>query len=334
MLNSQKLLKKAPSFKKNIISIILSVIILLLILAFIPWVQTVSSMGTVTTLVPSEREQNISAPIGGRLGKWYVNEGSQVKKGQPIVQILDLDPELLSRIKEEKVAIEMSIKALQRSIEISEKNIKRHRYLTDKGASTERMYEQAKIEFYKYTQELAKQKIALAKVKVEIARQGSRMVKSPVNGMIVDRVHGVGGEIVKQTQVLASIIPDSQSRIVELWVSSIDIPLLKKGDKVMLQFEGWPAIQFSGWPEIAVGTFEGEISLIFPQNNLQGQFKIFVKPSGNRNWPLAKVLRLGTKVHAWVQLKDVSIGYELWRRYNGFPINVNSPDLLVTTKKA
>ncbi|MDE4994544.1 hypothetical protein NAH09_10610, partial [Francisella tularensis subsp. holarctica] len=81
------------------------------------------------------------------------------------------------------------------------------------------------------------------------------------------------------------IVPDSISRIVELWVNSMDVPLVNIGDKVMLQFEGWPAVQFSGWPQVAIGSFEGEVIFISTQNNAQGQFKIFVKQSGKRDWP-------------------------------------------------
>ncbi|MDE4996622.1 efflux RND transporter periplasmic adaptor subunit, partial [Francisella tularensis subsp. holarctica] len=86
--------------------------------------------------------------------------------------------------------------------------------------------------------------------------------------------HGLGGVIVKDTDVLATLVPDSNSRIVELWVHSMDVPLVKIGDKVMLQFEGWPAVQCSGWPQVAIGTFEGEVIFISPQNNSLGQFKI------------------------------------------------------------
>ncbi|AEE27063.1 efflux RND transporter periplasmic adaptor subunit [Francisella hispaniensis] len=333
-LKSYEMLKKDPSFKKIILLVLLSIIVLGIILAMIPWQQTIDGYGDVTTLSPSERQQNISAPIGGRLGKWYVFEGDAVKKGDPIVEVLDLDPEVVSRLEEEKSAIELGINSVKLAIKNTKNNIERHKYLVDKGASTQRIYEQAQMEMVNYTQELAKLNVDLAKVKVQIARQQSRLVKAPADGVIVDRIHGLGGVIVKDTDVLATIVPDSKSRIVELWVNSMDVPLVKIGDKVMLQFEGWPAVQFSGWPQVAIGTFEGEVIFISPQNNAQGQFKIFVKQSGKRDWPSPDVLRLGTKVHGWVLLNDVSLGYELWRRYNGFPINLNSSQLRIGIKKS
>ena len=239
-----------------------------------------------------------------------------------------------SRLEEEKAAIELGIKSVKLAIKNTQNNIERHKYLVDKGASTQRIYEQAQMEMVNYTQELSKLNVDLAKVKVQIARQQSRLVKAPTDGVIMDRIHGMGGVIVKDTDVLAVIVPESKSRIVELWVNSMDVPMVKVGDKVMLQFEGWPAIQFSGWPQVAIGTFEGEVIFISPQNNAQGQFKIFVKQSGSRDWPSPDVLRLGTKVHGWVLLNDVSLGYELWRRYNGFPINLNSSQLHIGIKKS
>ncbi len=51
---------------------------------------------------------------------------------------------------------------------------------------------------------------------------------------------------------------------------------------------------------------------------LNGSLKLFVKQGGKREWPSPDVLRLGTKVHGWVLLNNVSLGYELWRMYNVF----------------
>ena len=321
------MLKKEPSIWKIVIWIMVSIISLLVVLLVVPWQQTVSGFGIVTTLSPSERVQGISAPIGGRLGKWYVFEGDHVKKGDLIVEVRDLDPEVLTRLKDEKEAIELGISSVKIAIENASKNMKRHKYLVTKGASTARVYEQAQLERVKYTQDFAAANVELAKVRVQIARQQSRFVRSPADGVIVDRMHGMGGLIVKNSDTLATLVPDSTSRIAQLWFSSIDVPLINKGDKVMLQFEGWPAVQFSGWPAIAIGSFEGEVIFVSPQTNNQGQFKVFVKQSGDMGWPSSKILRLGTNVHAWVMLGSVSMGYEFWRRYNGFPINLNSDHL-------
>lgn len=78
----------------------------------VPWQQTVSGTGRVVAFAPLDRQQFIEAPIEGRISKWYVMEGSNVKKGDLIVEISDNDPNFLNRLMEEKSAIEARIEAL------------------------------------------------------------------------------------------------------------------------------------------------------------------------------------------------------------------------------
>ncbi len=54
---------------------------------------------------------------------------------------------------------------------------------------------------------------------------------------------------------------------VEMKVNGNDMPLIIEGDRVRLQFEGWPAIQFVGWPSVAVGTFGGKVARTFPTDD-------------------------------------------------------------------
>ncbi|MFM7149326.1 MAG: toxin secretion protein, partial [Gemmataceae bacterium] len=51
----------------------------------------------------------------------------------------------------------------------------------------------------------------------------------------------------------------------------------------------------------------------------KGRFRILVQqdPDGEP-WPSNFSLRQGTRAQGWVLLDRVSIGYELWRRFNGF----------------
>lgn len=91
------------------------VIFFLLIPFFLcaPWQQTVLGTGRVVAFAPLERQQFIEAPIDGRITKWYVMEGSVVKKGDLIVEISDNDPQFLNRLTEEKNAVESRIQALE-----------------------------------------------------------------------------------------------------------------------------------------------------------------------------------------------------------------------------
>jgi hypothetical protein len=105
-------------------------------------------------------------------------------------------------------------------------------------------------------------------------------------------------------------------------VDGNDMPLLSEGREVRLQFEGWPAVQFTGWPSVAVGTFGGQVALIDATDDGRGRFRILVRPDQPADWPSGLYLRQGVRVNGWVLLNQVRLGYELWRRFNGFPPTV------------
>ena len=44
--------------------------------------------------------QSIEAPINGRIVRWWVAEGTEVKAGDPLFEITDNDPQLIDRMRE------------------------------------------------------------------------------------------------------------------------------------------------------------------------------------------------------------------------------------------
>jgi hypothetical protein len=125
------------------------------------------------------------------------------------------------------------------------------------------------------------------------------------------------GENIKEGEAIATILPNDAHLAVELFVKPMDFPLIRTGQPVRLQFDGWPALVFSGWPNTSFGTFAGRIAVI---NNVatNGKYRILVTPDPQQEpWPEA--LRIGSGVYGWALLQDVPIWYELWRQLNGFP---------------
>jgi hypothetical protein len=54
-----------------------------------------------------------------------------------------------------------------------------------------------------------------------------------------------------------------------------------------------------------------------------GNFLISVTPDPNDDpWPDERYLRQGVKANGWVLLRQVPLGYEIWRQLNGFPPTV------------
>lgn len=186
--------------------------------------------------------------------------------------------------------------------------------------------EDAKSSLQKAKADKAKAQGDLAKIDVKLAQQSQMMVVAPRGGTVFRLSAKEGGEVVKQGDALAVLVPDVSARAVELWVDGNDAPLITPGREVRLQFEGWPAVQFVGWPSVAIGTFGGEVAFVDATDNGNGQFRIVVIQLEGEEWPDSRYLRQGVRANGWVLLNQVSLGYELWRLFNGFPPAVTAPD--------
>lgn len=172
--------------------------------------------------------------------------------------------------------------------------------------------------------EVAMASAELTRMEVRLARQETQMVKALRKGTVL-RIssNASGSNMVKAGDVLATIVPETEARAVEMWVDGNDAPLVRDGSHVRIQFEGWPALQFSGWPSVAVGTFAGRVSLVDAADDTgNGKFRVLVVPEHPGDWPKATYLRQGVRANAWAQLGRVRLGYELWRLFNGFPASL------------
>lgn len=142
-----------------------------------------------------------------------------------------------------------------------------------------------------------------------VAPQDAYITELFVNGL---------GETVKAGQKILSMMPSRYDLAVEVYVDPIDLPLMHVGEKVRLQFDGWPAVVFSGWPDVNIGTYSAEIYAIDQFINTDGKYRILLKPDAHDvKWPDA--LRVGSGASAMILLREVPVWYELWRKANGFP---------------
>ena len=193
------------------------------------------------------------------------------------------------------------------------------------GADTQAKVESAKTSLQSSRATKAKAEAELAKVEVRLARQRSMQVTAPLAGSVFRLEAKAGGEMVKAGEPLVVLVPDTQSRAVELWLDGNDAPLVTPGRHVRLQFEGWPAVQFVGWPSVAVGTFGGEVAFVDATDDGKGRFRVVIVPDPAEPWPEDRYLRQGVRANGWILLNRVSLGYELWRQLNGFPPAVDQP---------
>ncbi len=388
-----------------------------------PWTQNIRGSGRVLAYSPDQRQQPIEATISGRVKKWFVQEGSRVERGQPIVELTDNDESILERLGAERGAIEnrrfaqaqrietlsARIDAVRRSqraeiaaaeasvqiaqggvdaatqeldaavaeLETNELNLRRQQELFEGGLASKRELElaelaarqsKAKVASNRAKLEAAKDRrahsraalrtvmastdaeiesalaglrsaetdvastdAALARLDGDISRQRAQTIVAPIDGTILRVVGRLGGEQVDRGEVLAVLVPDTVDRAVALYVDGNDAALVKPGSPVRIQFEGWPAVQFSGWPSVAVGTFGGRVAFVDAADDGRGDFRIVVVPDPDDSpWPAASYLRQGVLAKGWVLLNRVSLGFEIWRQFNGFPPTTSPPPLAVT----
>lgn len=394
------------------------IFLLLILSTLLPWTQNISSKGKLTSLNPGDRPQTIHSTIAGRIEKWYVSEGQQVKKGDTILWLSEIkdkyfDPQLLERTNEQIASKREALKAnrdkaeslnkqinalasgLQYSLnkarnkvtqsilkvqsdsmdlvamkidnQIAKDQLGRQTKLYEQGLKSLTELEQRKLKYQessakllstenKYNaskNELINARIELNSLQAEyidkISKAESEMnstrayifnseaeiskmdneysnlkirnsfyyITAPQNGYVVKALKQGIGETIKEGESVISIMPLDPKLAVELYVKPMDVPLLSKGSKVRLQFDGWPALVFSGWPDVGFGTFGGEVAVI-DNIDSEGSYRILVVPDPKEDpWP--KPLRVGTGTYGWAMLNDVPIIYEIWRQLNGFP---------------
>ncbi len=300
-------------------------ILLLICLVFVPWRQTSKGSGRVIAFDPNQRLQMITAPVSGVLEEWLVNEGEVVKKGDPLVRIVDNDPNYLDRLKLERDASIKKYDAARSATEASMSNYQRQMSLEKEGLTSRKDVEAAKISYQKLIAEEAEAASLLAQTEVKFSRWQTQLVTAPSDGTLLRIMTSSGVVNVSQGQDLAYFVPDTDEPAAEIYVDANDLPLISIGRKVRLQFEGWPSIQFSGFPSVAIGSFAGIVKAVDPSVSDSGQFRVLVvkDPSDQHPWPSQIYLRQGTRVIGLILLDTVSLGYELWRQVNGFPKSMN-----------
>ena len=194
----------------------------------------------------------------------------------------------------------------------------------------------------------------LSIVDVQINQNLRQIVEAPRDGVVL-QVAATDGTYLRPGSLICVIIPETDSRFVEIWLDGNDAPLLHSrktvdgkvlpGSQVRLAFEGWPAVQIMGWPQVAVGTFPGEVVFVDAADDGKGRFRVVIAPAEEMvqrrggpvrmGWPdKDRWLRQGARANAWVLLEQVPLWFEFWRQINGFPPLLSGDDAkLDPTKK-
>jgi len=328
MARFQTLAKLGPPRLIGVLSwmILVAIAGVSVLLFTVPWVQTSSGYGTVVALDPEDRVQSVTALVPGRVERWFVRDGDKVRRGDPIARIVDNDPGLLERLAAERAQVVAEIAATQQAIAVASIDVRRSAQLFSEGLVARRDYEASQIKVADQRAKLAESRAKLNRVDVALTRQSAQLVRAPRDGRIQSLNAAAGATLLSPGDELAQLAPERPERAIELLIDGRDIALVRPGRPVRLEFEGWPAIQFSGWPSIAQGLFDGRVRSIDPTARPDGLFRVLVEPRpGTRPWPGPEQIRQGAKVRGWIQMETVTVGYELWRQLNNFPLQFRQP---------
>ena len=209
-------------------------------------------------------------------------------------------------------------KLAQTQQEIISQNIEQNAVIqeyTEKLSKTEGDRFQSMGQVAGSTGDIAKLENQVATYKV---RKGLYYILATQDGQITQLTKAGIGEIVKDAETIGIIVPKKIDYIAEIYVKPVDLPLIRENQKVMLTFDGFPAIVFSGWPNSSYGTFSGKIIAIENSISENGLFKAIVaEDKTQKRWP--PNMKIGTGASGIAILNDVPIWYEIWRNINGFP---------------
>lgn len=279
--------------------------------------------------------QSAQSEIAGAFAKWKqaeANSDAQENKAkqaqvnvqtiQPLRGITVSELEYMQAKTEEEIEANNLKKAREAETEAFHDKVAKEELLDSKRREIDIKINQSEQKVQEFNGKIAEASKELADVTVKIGELERTQIVSPNKGS-VQSILGQVGKNVDIGDPLFEVIPDTDYLWVELSVRGMDQPLIKIGDKVRLQFDGWPAIQFVGWPSAARGTFGGIVIAINPADDGKGNFKVFVGPDPSdpiqERWPDRRYLKQGVRANAWIIMDSVPLGFEIWRQLNGFP---------------
>lgn len=197
--------------------------------------QTVSANGTLNPVVLV----SVGTQVSGTVKKLYVDFNDKVKKGQPL---LELDDALVSATERQSAA---SVISAQASLDLAQANEARMKALLAQEYVSKQEYDQARQSFRS-----AQAQVALARAQNDRDRANLNftIIRSPVDGVVVDRVVDLGQTVAAsfQTPVLIKIAQDLSEMRIDTSFAEADIGLIRENQKARFTVDAFPNRSFTG----------------------------------------------------------------------------------------
>jgi HlyD family secretion protein len=197
--------------------------------------QTVSANGTLNPVVLV----SVGTQVSGTVRKLYVDFNDKVEKGQPL---LELDDALVSAAERQSAA---SVVSAQATLELAQANEARMKALFAQEYVSKQEYDQARQAL-----KAGQAQVALARAQNERDRANLNftVIRSPVDGVVVDRIVDLGQTVAAsfQTPTLIKIAQDLSEMRIDTSFAEADIGLIREGQNARFTVDAFPNRNFTG----------------------------------------------------------------------------------------
>jgi len=197
--------------------------------------QTVSANGTLNPIVLV----NVGTQVSGTVTRLYVDFNDKVEKGQPL---LELDHSLLAAQARQSAANVVNVSA---TLDLARANEVRMKALFAQEYVSRQELDQAVQARRSAEAQLAQARAAADKDQVNL---GYTVIRSPVSGIVIDRVVDLGQTVAAsyQTPTLIKIAQDLSEMRIDSSFAEADIGKIKEGQKVRFTVDAFPDRNFTG----------------------------------------------------------------------------------------
>ena len=197
--------------------------------------QTVSANGTLNPVVLI----SVGTQVSGTVKKLYVDFNDKVKKGQAL---LELDDALVSAAERQSAA---NVVNAQAALELALASEARMNALFAQEYVSKQEYDQARQALKSAQAQLA---LARAQNDRDRANLNFTVIRSPVDGVVIDRVVDLGQTVAAsfQTPTLIKIAQDLTEMRIDTSFAEADIGEIREGQKARFTVDAFPNRSFTG----------------------------------------------------------------------------------------
>jgi HlyD family secretion protein len=200
--------------------------------------------------VVAQVTSKVGAKVEGRIEQVFVREGDVVKKGDPLFA-LDAAKQATQVVAAEARLAAARARAEQHRVDLAEttRRLKREQRLLDQGAATRAEVEdlQGQAKVLRQTSNAARAEVAEARAQVDelVVDSELRIIRAPIDGIVVSNPADVGEAVAPILPALLDIA-DFSSLVVEVDVPETRLGKLEIGGPCTIVLDAHPDHQYEG----------------------------------------------------------------------------------------